>query len=30
MNKNNVKSMLLAAAMVLMVVGLFVAEGMFF
>lgn len=30
MNKNNVKSMLLAAAMVLMVVGLFVAESMFF
>lgn len=30
MNKNNVKSMLLAAAMVLMVVGLFVAESIFF
>lgn len=30
MNKNNIKSMLLAAAMVLMIVGLFVADSMFF
>lgn len=30
MNKNNIKSMLLAVAMVLMVVGLFVADSVFF